>query len=785
VCDTRPGPENTGDSADTPDLVAAGLHAPADPAGEHARGVVAAVARHIRSFRVFGLLPGVRVRLAPVALLVVVAASLVLTVPTLTTGSAVTLAEPAPRTLIAHRDVTVVDGDATERARRLASAAVQPVEVVDRDAQARIVADARHAFAAVRDARTPVPVIADTDDPDAGGPTAAGPDGGLDLLPRFDIPTLDAQVATLQAAGWAADAANLLVSLDDIALAQVESETVQILQQLVRSRLADATLAAQVEATLATEAAVRNLDTAVFGTVVAPLVRRVTVATVAVDAAGTAAARDAAAAAVEPATVTFTSGQILVARGTPVSAVQLAAAAELDLLGASPLRVWLQLIVASGLLVALVGPAVADLPVTRIRSRGRRARLAGALMFLYAAALALVLVARPVEPALVWAVPSAALAVLVASTLGAKAMPAAALTVAALTVATLPGRGELALAAAAVVLAVGHAACRWPARSQLRRLAGSAALVQAGVAMALTATFPPANVSLAPSLLTVALVAAASGVVWVLLAVASLPALEATLGVLTGPGLVELADRNHPLLQRLERDALGTYQHSVLVSQLASAALARVGGDPLLGAVQALYHDVGKVSAPYFFIENQFAIDNPHDSLAPQVSARIIHAHVEDGVELSRVYRLPVEVVDGIVTHHGTSRVEAFYRQALAAGGDVDEAAFRYPGPRPFTLETAVLMLADCCESAVRSAAQADGARLDRAQLAELVEGLVAARVADGQLDDAPVTAAQLAKVTGTFVDVLEGIYHPRIVYPDLPARSTSPSAGPSAETAG
>lgn len=710
-----------------------------------------------------------RMRLVLLGASTALLAAAVLTVPSLTTGSPVALGDLAPRSLIANRDVTIVDDEATERARRTAAEQVPVVEGNAIAAQTQAVAAARAAFAAVRAARAPVPVAdAVPGTPDAAEPSGA--DSATEARPQFEIPSIEGQVAAVGAAGWGDEAAALLVALDDVALAQIEAEAVQILQQLARSRLTEQNLASQVDVVLATELAVRALPQELATQVVAPLIRKVAAPTVTFDLDATQTARDQAAAAVAPVTVQFSSGALIVARGDPVSALQLAAAQELDLLGAGVLRVWPRMLVSVAALVALAGPSLTALPVTRIRSRSKRARLAAVLLLMYAAALAAVLVARPLEPSLVWATPAAALAVLAAATFGVRALPHAAAAAAVVSAAALPGRGELVVLSVALVLSVGTAAARFSARSDLRRLLAVSASAHAALAAALAVLYPSASATLTPSIAAVTLVGAVAGAVWTLLAVAILPALESGLRVVTGPGLSELADRGHPLLQRLERDALGTYQHSLLVAQLTAAALERVGGDALLGSVQALYHDIGKVSAPYFFIENQFGIDNPHDTIAPEVSAHIIHAHVADGVTLSRTYKLPVEVVDAIATHHGTLRVEAFYRKALAQDDGVDERTFRYPGPRPFTLETAVLMLADCCESATRANAQVGGSRLDRQAIANLVHSLFDARLADGQLADAPVTVAQLDAVAQVFIDTLEGIYHPRIVYPDLPS---------------
>jgi putative nucleotidyltransferase with HDIG domain len=243
--------------------------------------------------------------------------------------------------------------------------------------------------------------------------------------------------------------------------------------------------------------------------------------------------------------------------------------------------------------------------------------------------------------------------------------------------------------------------------------------------------------------------------------------------------LLDLADRNHPLLRELEQEALGSYNHSVMVASLVERACRAIGADPMLGSVAALYHDIGKVRQPHFFIENQQGIANPHDGLEPEVSALIIMNHVVDGVELARSYRLPPEVVACIGSHHGTMLVKYFYEEAVErAGGDhaaVDEDAFRYRGHRPRSREAAVLLLADSCEATTRAMAMSRG-NLPREEIEATVDRLLEERRADGQFDDAEITLRELGIVRATIVESLVGIYHPRIAYPAARPMST-PSA--------
>jgi len=266
-------------------------------------------------------------------------------------------------------------------------------------------------------------------------------------------------------------------------------------------------------------------------------------------------------------------------------------------------------------------------------------------------------------------------------------------------------------------------------------------------------------------------------------------------GITTHLQLLELAHPNQPLLYRLAREAPGTYHHSIVVSNLAESAVEVVGGDPLFTRVAVLYHDVGKVLRPSFFVENQANRANVHEALDPRTSARIIQEHVLDGVRLARKARLPQPIIDVIQQHHGTTLIKYFYNRALNSGEDVEESEFRYPGPRPQTREAGIIMLADSVEAAVRSAAQAgrlfeEGAKGNGAggerragKLAEIVDSVIRERLDDGQLDECDLTLKQIEQVRQTFISILEGIYHPRIEYPELKRVASAPLAPEAAAT--
>lgn len=239
--------------------------------------------------------------------------------------------------------------------------------------------------------------------------------------------------------------------------------------------------------------------------------------------------------------------------------------------------------------------------------------------------------------------------------------------------------------------------------------------------------------------------------------------LGALFDITTSLQLMELARPTHPLLRDLLLKAPGTYHHSILVSNMAEEAAGRIGADPLLARVGAYYHDVGKIVRPYFFVDNQVEGVNVHERLDPRTSAQIVISHVKDGLELARKYRLPSKVRDFIPQHQGTVLATYFYHKAREIeGGEVNQEDFRYPGPKPQTKETAIVMLADSCEAAVR------GERPDsREGIEELVRRIIDGKVLDGQLDECDLTLHDLHEIRSAFVSILQAVFHPRIKYPE------------------
>lgn len=255
-----------------------------------------------------------------------------------------------------------------------------------------------------------------------------------------------------------------------------------------------------------------------------------------------------------------------------------------------------------------------------------------------------------------------------------------------------------------------------------------------------------------------------SGVGSAILAFGVLPLLEDLFGITTTFKLLELASPSQPLLRELQLKAPGTYHHSIMVGNLAESAAEAIGADALLVRVGSYYHDVGKTKRPYFFIENQLGMANQHDRISPRLSALVITAHVKEGLEMAKEHKLPAIIQEFIATHHGTSLVSYFYHQAVQAEGQrqVQEEHFRYPGPRPRTRETGIVMLADGVEASVRSLKTPSAEQIEG-----MVRKIVEKRLADGELSEAPLTLKEIEKIAAAFIRILTGLFHQRIEYPD------------------
>jgi hypothetical protein len=338
-------------------------------------------------------------------------------------------------------------------------------------------------------------------------------------------------------------------------------------------------------------------------------------------------------------------------------------------------------------------------------------------------------------------------------------------------------QGNLGETSARILLASGGAAAALSVRVVHRRAHGlilgavvAVAYFVASLAMALMLSWDVATFA------TTVAWGTANGIGCALIAVGLMPVFEAWTGITTDQTLLELGDLNGPLLKRLSLEASGTYAHSVNAAHLAEAAARAIGANPLLARVGAYYHDIGKMAAPQYFVENQASGRNPHDRLAPEDSVAIIRGHVLEGMRMAEQAKLPDCVRQFIPEHHGTQLIGFFFEKAKASadGRALDPDDYSYPGPNPRSRETAILMLADSVESAAKVLEEPtpEGIRT-------MVDRIIQGKINRGQMDEAPLTFADLARVRDAFVTVLSGMYHHRIDYPASAIGLTSPVPEP------
>ena len=230
--------------------------------------------------------------------------------------------------------------------------------------------------------------------------------------------------------------------------------------------------------------------------------------------------------------------------------------------------------------------------------------------------------------------------------------------------------------------------------------------------------------------------------------------------------LSELADRNHPALRYLEDNAIGTFNHSLVVGTLADRAANKIGANSQLARAMAYYHDLGKTVNPTMFVENQIGSSNPHDGLLPMESANILKAHVTEGVKLAKRFKIPEIVYRGILEHHGDAVIRFFYEKEKTINQNVSKDEFRHIGNKPTTKESAILMMADSLEAACRAIFMNEDA--DEEKIANVINEIFEEKIADGQLNNAPITFQELNLIKNSFQESLEGLYHQRILYPEI-----------------
>jgi len=575
-------------------------------------------------------------------------------------------------------------------------------------------------------------------------------------------------LAAIRGLNLAPDEARYLLTMDDQRWQAIQKEAQRVLETMMRAPIREDQL----------EDARRNVPAFIDLTLPerqANLVQRLVEAFLAPNSLYspelTEAAREKAREAVQPVTRSYRRGETIVQRGQVLSEADIEALREYGLLQGTAR--W-QAILAPLLMTLLAFGVVVLYLYQRRRDLSANPRELWVIAVVSLIFLAAARFAMPGHIVLPYLFPLATFTLLFFLLFGAETTLALSVPLVALSLYNLPHGYELTvyhlLTGVVGVVLVGRA-------QRLRKfLTAGMGMALAGSLVLLSTRLPSPATDL-PGMMTLLLAAVFNGVLASALALIVHYFLAPWLGQVTPLQLLELSRPDQSLLQRLLRDAPGTYQHSLQVANLAEQAARAVGADALLTRVGALYHDVGKALAPQFFIENQPpGGTNPHQQLSPVESARVIIRHVEDGLALAQQHHLPQRVQDFIAEHHGTMLTRYQYARALEeANGDttkVNPELFRYPGPRPQSKETALVMLADGCEARSRAERPADEHALRR-----LVHETIADRIREGQLSDTDLTLQDLQAVENTIVATLKGIYHPRIKYPDAynPDQKTMP----------
>ena len=551
--------------------------------------------------------------------------------------------------------------------------------------------------------------------------------------------------------------AQAILDLPDSRWDAVRAESLSVLEQVMRGEIREDRL----------EDATRGIRTLIsFGIpeeqaqLVEELVAGFVTANALFNQAETEAARETAREAVSPVRRSFAPGQTIIGRGDRVTPLDIETLESFDLLDVPNQLVDLATLT---LLVTVLASAV-GLYAYRVNpemlSNTRISWVTSALFVVTALGLGYAVSGQPVLP---YFFPAATLPMLIAILVGPGMGVMSALAIGALA-GYLGLRGlEIAL----YVMLSGALGALVIGRAERLGVFAWAGLVASLAAVAVVIVFrfpdPAADIGEKARVLGGALT---TGILSAGLTFGVLLVIGSTLRITTNIQLIELSRPDHPLLQLMLRTAPGTYQHSLQVANLAEQAVRAIGGNALLTRVGCLYHDIGKTARPQFFIENQLSGQNIHEQMDPATSASMIIAHVTDGLQLARKHRLPKVVSDFIPEHHGTMRTNYQYHEALKAAGDdaerVDPRDFTYPGPRPRSKETAILMLADGVEAKIRADRPEDETSLD-----EAVAWVIEDRLAKKQLARTDLTLKDLDTIRRSFVKTLRSIYHPRIRYPE------------------
>jgi putative nucleotidyltransferase with HDIG domain len=650
--------------------------------------------------------------------------------------------EIATRTIRAPRDISFVSDSLTEERQEEAADAVEPRTIFDPSVAGTQQSELNRLLSRVRD------IIIEE----------ATPVGRAAALQRLsDVSLSPGSVLLLQ---------NVTLERLDI----IETESRRTLASIFNQSLPPAGLTA-VRETVGSyvDPSFDRESTTLVGDLVRPFV----ITNVVVDQAATEELRKDARAGVAPVQVSFAENQVIVEEGTPVTPEAREALREADILESG----WrLEQVGASALLAVVTTCAIAaGLQAFRPQITPRELHLIGLAValpvFIVKVYLPFILPDQD-RHFLGFLMPVAASSMVLAGFVGVEmallsgamiALLAAFAAVLLLDVTVVGIAGTLDVARIVLASGVAGAAGAFAVRNadRLSQFLLGGALVALGVLTVLVATWLIDPAGELRDLPWMVLAASANGGLSAFLAAGIFVTLGSLFGVTTRLQLLEMSQLSQPLLLRLQDEAPSTFQHSVIVANLAEKGAHVIGGDALLARVGCYYHDIGKLLRPGFFIENQLGGANPHDALDPADSARIISDHVRDGLALARQYKLPARVAAFIPEHHGTRTVTYFYRQAVEEDGTIDAAAFSYPGPKPQSRETAIAMLADSCEAAVRSNPDHSAETID-----SIVDEVYNERLAEGQLDESDLTLRNIRALAQAFKETLRAVYHPRVEYP-------------------
>jgi putative nucleotidyltransferase with HDIG domain len=579
-------------------------------------------------------------------------------------------------------------------------------------------------------------------------------------------------LAALENLPLSPESALAILSLPDPRWEAIKVEVTSVLEQVMRNEIREGRLE---EARRTVPAIVSISFTEDQAALVGELVTAFIAPNAMLNQAATDAARENARAAVAPIQKTYAPGETIVSRGELITSLELEALQTYGLL--KPPDPWQRIAIRTLLVVTLA--SALTLYATRLHGEQvREVRMASTLSVMFIALVAAMQFMIPNRTVLPYLFPAATLPILLAILYSPGMGVMTAMVSGALAGYLAPRGLELglyvALSGTFAALIIGRAE-----RISTFFWAGFAASLSAALLVIIFRFPDPATDLLGKAtLLGAALIC---GMLSSSLAFGLLLLVGSILGITTSLQLIELSRPDHPLLQMLLQNAPGTYQHSLQVANLAEQAARAIGANPLLTRVGALYHDVGKTVRPQFFIENQVPGQNVHEQLDPHTSAGVILAHVREGLDLARKYRLPPRIQDFIREHHGTLETSYQYHAALeAVDGDesqLDRADFTYPGPKPRSQETALLMLADGVEAKARA-----DMPLNETDIDSCARWVIDDRLSAGQLDRTDLTLKDLDTIRRSFVKTLKNVYHPRLRYPGTSSNAQAGSPAPASE---